>query len=469
MVFASSVFLFIFFPLFLLMYYLFNGRIKLQNAVVFIMSLIFYAWGGIASLILILISICVNWVLGIAVDSSEGRRKKLFMILAVVYNLGILGYYKYFNFVISNILTLSRHTQLISGLPKISLPIGISFFTFQILSYVVDLYLGKVQVQKNIINLGLYVMLFPQLIAGPIVRYSDIEAEISNRSYSADDIRNGLIRFIVGLAKKVIIANTLGELSANIFAGDGYGNVVISWIGALAYTLQIYYDFSGYSDMSIGIGRMIGFHFDENFNYPYISGSVKEFWRRWHISLSSWFRDYVYIPLGGSRKGTFKTYRNLAIIFFLTGLWHGADWTFIIWGLWHGIFLIIERIAGDVFNKIPKVIRHIYTLLVVIIGWIFFNAESLSAAINYFRAMLGMNVKTNLHLLWQFVDTRYILCMILGIIFAFPIKNVLDQKPVVKHFKQNIVLTDITFIVFYIIIISFMMGSGFNPFIYFQF
>ena len=221
--------------------------------------------------------------------------------------------------------------------------------------------------------------------------------------------------------------------------------------------------------MSIGIGRMIGFHFDENFNYPYISGSVKEFWRRWHISLSSWFRDYVYIPLGGSRKGTFKTYRNLAIIFFLTGLWHGADWTFIIWGLWHGIFLIIERIAGDVFNKIPKVIRHIYTLLVVIIGWIFFNAESLSAAINYFRAMLGMNVKTNLHLLWQFVDTRYILCMILGIIFAFPIKNVLDQKPVVKHFKQNIVLTDITFIVFYIIIISFMMGSGFNPFIYFQF
>ena len=470
MVFASSIFLFIFFPIFLSIYFLCYKNIKIQNLVTFIMSLIFYAWGGISSLLLLLFSIVVNFLIGILLDKSRGGKRKKYLIIAIVFNLGILGFFKYFNFIVANLLMLFGKSASDYNLPVIVLPIGISFFTFQILSYIIDLYWKNIKAQTNIIHLGLYIMLFPQLIAGPIVRYIDIENELLNRRSSADDILYGTQRFIIGLAKKVIIANTLGEVSSKIFTGLGYQNTLLSWMGAIAYTFQIFYDFSAYSDMSIGIGRIIGFHFNENFNYPYISKTVKEFWRRWHISLSSWFRDYVYIPLGGNRSTTLKTYRNLTIVFFLTGLWHGANWTFIIWGIWHGCFLILERITG-LGSKInfPRWIMHIYTMLVVIVGWVLFNSSSISNALVYLKAMFQINFSTNINLLWQYVDSRYILCMVLGFVFSVPwLQNNLGKFWTKNSFAVQSV-KNILLIVLYVITISFLAGAGFNPFIYFQF
>lgn len=470
MVFASSIFLFIFFPIFLCIYYLCGKNIKLQNFVTFIMSLIFYAWGGLSSLLLLLFSIVINFLVGILLHKSEGWLRKFYLILAIIFNLGILGFFKYFNFFTLNILTVFGKSATEYNLPVVVLPIGISFFTFQILSYIIDLYRKNVQVQRNFIYLGLYVMLFPQLIAGPIVRYIDIENEILNRHASVEDITCGMHRFIVGLAKKVIIANTLGEVSSKIFSGLGYQNTLLSWIGAIAYTFQIFYDFSAYSDMSIGIGRMIGFHFNENFNYPYISCSVKEFWRRWHISLSSWFRDYVYIPLGGNRGTTLQTYRNLIIVFFLTGLWHGANWTFIVWGLWHGCFLIFERLTGFGSKiNLPKWLMHIYTMLVVIIGWVLFNSTSLSTALPYLKAMFQINFSTNIHMLWQYVDSRYILCAVFGFIFSVPWQKSPLEKLCSKDSLAFHSIKSILLIALYVVTISFLMGAGFNPFIYFQF
>lgn len=470
MVFASSIFLFIFFPIFLCIYFMCGKNIKLQNFATFTMSLIFYAWGGISSLLLLLFSITVNFFVGLLLDKSEGAQRKGYLILAIIFNLGILGYFKYFNFIVSNLLMIFGKSASTYNLPVIALPIGISFFTFQILSYIIDLYRKNVQVQRNFIYLGLYVMLFPQLIAGPIVRYIDIESQILDRHPSSEDITCGMERFIIGLGKKVIIANTLGEVSSKIFAGLGCQNTILSWIGAIAYTFQIFYDFSAYSDMSIGIGRMIGFHFNENFNYPYISCSVKEFWRRWHISLSSWFRDYVYIPLGGNRGTTLQTYRNLIIVFFLTGLWHGANWTFILWGLWHGCFLILERVTG-LGTKIsfPKWLMHIYTMVVVVIGWVLFNSASLSDAITYLRAMFQIDLSTNINMLWQYVDSRYILCVILGFIFSIP----WQQSHLGKLWNKDCFavrsVKNVLLIALYVVTISFLMGAGFNPFIYFQF
>ena len=369
------VFLWIFLPVTIVLSQVIR-KTKYQNLVLLAASLIFYAWGEPRYIVLLLFSVVMNWGFGLAMDRFP-RQKKVFLVLSVVGNLSLLGYFKYCNFFLSTVdrLIPSLHVPLTS----IALPIGISFFTFQAMSYVIDLYRGEYKVQRNLLNLMLYISFFPQLIAGPIVRYRDIDAQITSRSVSRQRFAEGFRRFAYGLGKKVILANLLAGAADNIFALEtAQISSLYAWLGAIFYTLQIYYDFSGYSDMAIGLGRMFGFDFLENFNYPYISSSIQEFWRRWHISLSTWFREYLYIPLGGNRKGKVRTYRNLMIVFLATGLWHGASWNFVGWGLYHGLFLVIERLG---FSKVLKkdrigILSRIYTLLVVTIGWVFFRVES---------------------------------------------------------------------------------------------
>ena len=368
MVFSSSLFLFGFLPVVLAIYFFSHNRYR--NLVLLIASLFFYAWGEPRNVLVMLASILINYLLGLGIEKAS-KQKKLFLILSVLYNIGVLFYFKYLNFAGSIWESLTGQTL---NMKTIVLPIGISFFTFQIMSYVIDVYRGNVPAQKNLINLALYISLFPQLIAGPIVRYIDVEAQIKQRESTWDGAYVGVKRFAIGFAKKVLIADQLATLADTVFAGGNYPSMLSHWIGIIAYTLQIYYDFSGYSDMAIGLGKIFGFDFLENFNYPYISRSIKEFWRRWHISLSSWFRDYLYIPLGGNRKGKVRTYINLIIVFFVTGLWHGASFNFIVWGLYYAVFLVIERLGfGKRLEKLPRIIQHVYTLLVVVIGWVFFG------------------------------------------------------------------------------------------------
>lgn len=391
MTFSSLIFLTAFFPITFLLYFVVGKNIRLKNAVLILASLVFYGWSGVQYLMIILVSSIVNYLLGFAVRGN-GKQNKGWLVISVVFNLAILGFFKYFNFFVDNLNVLwqSLFNTTINA-PRIPLPIGISFFTFQILSYVIDVYRGKVEAQRNYFRVLLCIVFFPQLIAGPIVRYIDIEREIIHRRSSLDDITVGIFRFIRGLCKKVLIANQvaqIGNASFNNIAGNTAGT---AWLGIICFTLQIYFDFSGYSDMAIGMGRMFGFHFLENFNYPYIAWSIQDFWRRWHISLSSWFRDYVYIPLGGNRKGTGRTYLNLMIVFFLTGLWHGAGWNFIVWGLFNGLFLLIERnkAVHTFMEKMPALIRHIYALLVVMVGWVFFQTETMEDAFIYLGKMFS--------------------------------------------------------------------------------
>lgn len=477
MVFSSIIFIFMFLPLTLILYNLLPQNLK--NSLLCFASFLFYAWGGLAFAILILISATINYYIGIKIDLTKGTLKKTYLIIGIVYNLILLGFFKYFNFIADNIVMVFESFGLDFSLthPLIPLPIGISFFTFQILSYIIDVYRGKVRVQKNFINLALYIMLFPQLIAGPIVRYLDIEAQINKRSISLPLFKKGLERFVIGLSKKVIIANTMGQLSDYAFNNAETLSTPIAWIGIVAYSLQIYYDFSAYSDMAIGLGQMFGFNFLENFNYPYISKSVKEFWRRWHISLSSWFRDYLYIPLGGSRNGTYATYKNLIIVFFLTGLWHGASWNFVIWGLWHGIFLIAERVGlFHVIEKLPKWLAHLYTLNIVMFGWVFFRADNLTAALGYIRQMIIPNLYIDPDF-YIFINSRIIITLIIAIIFSAPLYSkigqfILKNKKIQRNNKLLSLVyfaKDITILIFFIISICFLTGAEFNPFIYFRF
>lgn len=343
MVFVSPIFIFAFLPLTLICYGVaeFTKKTWIKNITLLFFSLGFYAWGGVSYLFLLLLSIAVNYMFGRLLEGE--RHRKDILILSVIYNVGILFIFKYFNFFMSMVQAAAdfMHIGFAAELPEIALPIGISFFTFQIMSYVFDVYQRRVEVQKNIFSLALYIMLFPQLIAGPIVRYIDVNKEIKKRHTDLDMVHDGLIRFMIGFTKKIFLANNMGHAADAIFCNVSEVNTPYAWLGAVCYALQIYMDFSAYSDMAIGLGKLFGFHFLENFNYPYLSASIKEFWRRWHISLSSWFRDYVYIPLGGNRNGIWNTYRNLLIIFVLTGFWHGASWTFVIWGLFHGFFFDI--------------------------------------------------------------------------------------------------------------------------------
>ena len=463
MVFSSVEFILIFFVGILILYYLpFKKNHTYKNIVLFIFGIFFYAWGEKKAVFLLLFSIFINYLFGLAIaNQKEGLLRRLTRDFAVIFNLSILIIFKYLGFILENIGNITGQTLFI----KIALPIGISFYTFQILSYILDLYNGKIAVQKNLLRFGLYVSLFPQLVAGPIVRYATIEDEIEHRNESVDDFKKGFFRFIKGLSKKVLISNSVAMLADKAFAASSL-SVVTAWLGAIAYTIQIYYDFSGYSDMAIGLGLVFGFHFDENFDYPYSAKSITEFWRKWHISLSSWFRDYIYIPLGGNRCSKLKTYRNLFIVWILTGIWHGANWTFILWGLIYFILLVIEKNIN--LDKIPSLVGRIYTMFVVMLCWVIFRAESVTAALKYIAEMFGIGSNA-------FIDDKaiaylgtYKVFLLIGIIFAFPINNKIKNIININQSTEKIINSLIALILF-ICSLSFLVSGDYNPFIYFTF
>ena len=414
MVFSSVIFLWGFLPLTLLLYYTI-GR-KCKNVMLLLASLFFYAWGEPRFVLIMMGSILVNWGGALLFHRKEGKGDRALLILLLVLNLGLLFVYKYVNFIVSNINAVAKSFQL--GPTGITLPIGISFFTFQALSYVIDVYRGDAKAQKNPLNVALYISLFPQLIAGPIVRYRDFEPEIRDRKTSMEDFTEGIIRFLIGLGKKVLLANTLALFADQAFGQTGTAGLTAAgaWIGAFGYALQLYFDFSGYSDMAIGLGRMFGFHFNENFNYPYRSLSVTEFWRRWHISLSSWFRDYVYIPLGGNRSG--NPIRNLLIVWVLTGIWHGANWTFIVWGLMYFVALALERTLRIGERKIPGFLRYLGTGLIVLIGWVIFRSNSMADAAAYLERMFSLQADGRADLL---LLSRSALPLLAGFIGSLPL------------------------------------------------
>ena len=386
MLFSSVPFLFYFLPAALLIY--FAAPRQLKNAVLLLASLFFYAWGEPKYMLLMLVSIVQGYGFGLLIEKHRGQKaSKVFLTLSILVSLGLLGYFKYADFFLSSV---NAVTGLSLPLLKLSLPIGISFYTFQVLSYVIDVYRGKTAAQRNFIDLAAYVSLFPQLIAGPIVRYSDVAAELKSRTHSVSAAAEGVRRFTVGFAKKILLANQFGAL-ASAYKSTQDASVLFVWLYALTFLLQVYFDFSGYSDMAIGLGRMLGFHFPENFNYPYISASITEFWRRWHMSLGSWFRDYLYIPLGGSRKGLARTCVNLMIVFLLSGLWHGAGWLFLLWGLMHGAASVLYRIFRKPYDGLHPALQWTINFGFIVVAWVFFRATSLADALAIVKAMLTMN------------------------------------------------------------------------------
>lgn len=462
MVFSSTLFLFWFLPVVLIGYYLCGKKAK--NYWLLLASLFFYSWGEPKYVLLMFTLIVINYICGLLLARDHNR---YLLCATVIFNLGILGYFKYFNFLME---TVNAVLSLIGGqtvsLNQIALPIGISFFTFQIMSYVIDVYRGTVPPQKSLAKLALYISLFPQLIAGPIVRYSDVAAQIDERNVTLGGIYTGAVRFMIGLSKKVLLSNQMAAIADAAFIQSD-PPALLAWMGAVAYALQIYFDFSGYSDMAIGLGKLFGFDFLENFNYPYISGSVKEFWRRWHISLSSWFRDYLYIPLGGSHCSREKTYRNLLIVFSMTGLWHGASWNFVVWGLWHGAFLILERVLGNRF-PMSKWLGHIYTMLVVLIGWVFFRADTLGQAAVYLRSMAGNPLEGALYSL-SYLDREKVFFFALSLIFCLPAGKWINSRlgETRRSFAQT--ARDTALAAVFFVTILYVVSSGFNPFIYFRF
>ncbi|SDB14921.1 MBOAT family protein [Butyrivibrio sp. INlla16] len=473
MVFSSTVFLFCFLPLTLIGCYIIRSQ-TYRNAWLLIMSLVFFGWSQPQYLWIIVASIIINYLSALFMSLFE-HKKKAVLFLAVVCNLLLLFYYKYLDF---SIQTLNDAFGISIPLRGIILPIGISFFTFQGMSYVIDVFKGDVRVQKNPLKVALYIVLFPQLVAGPIVRYIDIENEIDNRNPGMADFSAGITRFVIGLSKKAIIANTMAEVVDTIWdAGISNNTVAIAWLGSIAYSLQIFYDFSGYSDMAIGIGRMLGFHFCENFNRPYISKNITEFWRRWHISLSSWFRDYVYIPLGGNRK---HLYRNLIIVFMLTGLWHGASWHFVIWGAWNGFFIVVERLlrghgksaSADEKNATGKnILRHIYALFVINTGWVLFRADNFALAMKYIGTMFGIGLSgiPGFKISW-YVNNWVLVVMaiaVFDIIGGFTrLKQLCDAK--MPGTAYGVIKLVAVYGMFLLAIMRVMSGT-YNPFIYFQF
>lgn len=480
MIFSSIVFLFVFLPLVLVLYYIIHPN--LRNIFLLVASLFFYYWGEPKFVLVMILSIFWNYISGLLLELSIRRcpektlLKKGILFVSVFVSLSLLYYFKYYDFSI-NLLNQAFHLEL--PLKNIILPIGISFFTFQGLSYVVDVYRGDVKAQKSLIKLGMYISLFPQLIAGPIVRYIDIEKEVNHRNVTLDDFYAGVTRFVIGLSKKVIISNPLAYQVDLIFAQNTSNlQLTTAWLGAIMYSLQIFFDFSGYSDMAIGLGRMFGFTFLENFNLPYISSSIKEFWRRWHISLSTWFRDYLYIPLGGNRSG--NVYCNLIIVFFLTGLWHGASLNFIVWGLWHGLFQIIERILTQkksflLHNDLPiygMILRRIYTLMVVMIGWVFFRADNLTIALDYLKVMFGFSHADTVYFhTMYYLDHFTLFILVLAIIFSTNLPNMIQNKMKKAVVLNRIlpVLSSFSTILLLIVSAVMVMASSYNPFIYFRF
>jgi alginate O-acetyltransferase complex protein AlgI len=474
MLFSSLIFLTLFLPFVLLVYFLLENRFR--NLFLLIVSLFFYAWGEPSLVLLMIISIAINFIVGVclakAKQSTVQWLPEIVLGLGICINLLLLVYYKYFNFIIHNIQSIGFFPSIDNE--SIILPLGISFYTFHSISYLMDLYRKEAEVQRNFLDLGLYIAFFPQLIAGPIIRYHDIDKQLTSREVKLENFTQGIIRFIQGLAKKVLIANSMALIADNTFnlpANDL--PAWVAWGGILCYSLQIYFDFSGYSDMAIGLAKMFGFNFLENFNYPYISKSIQEFWRRWHISLSSWFRDYVYIPLGGSKKGNFITYRNLLIVFFITGLWHGASWSFIIWGLYHGFFIVIERLGFAKFlEKIPSPLRLFYTLFVVVIGWVFFRSENLSYSVMYLKTMFGFNDGNNYYSTIYY-NNYFIFVFILAIILSAPITTYISgiKNKLTTTLNTNIYTVARHTFYLLILVLCFMelAQNSYNPFIYFRF
>lgn len=468
MLFSSLTFIFIFLPLVLGLYFI--AKDKYRNHILLLASLLFYSWGEPKFIVLMLISIIFNYIIALIIDKKRDKKilPKLLLIFSLIINIGMLFSFKYLNFFITNINSIFNSNI---SLFEIALPIGISFYTFQILSYVVDVYRKQVPVQKNIFALGTYIAFFPQLIAGPIVRYSTIAEQLEKRKCTLSKFTDGLRRFILGFAKKIIIANNVALVADTIFNSSTvteYSWVIII-IALLAYTLQIYFDFSGYSDMAIGLGKMFGFEFLENFNYPYISQSITDFWRRWHISLSSWFRDYVYIPLGGNRVKKIKWIRNIFVVWLLTGLWHGASWNYVIWGLYFFVILLSERLlTGKLLEKLPKIVKWIYAFILINIGWLIFRIEDVSILKDLFVNLVTFKSSDVV----EFLRMNYSLLdklpyMIIGLIAMFPIYPAIENK-LKKHTLYKYI-RDILIMILLTISICFLLSNSYNPFIYFRF
>ena len=486
MLFSGIPFLYYFLPVVLLLY--FTAPKSLKNFVLLIASLFFYAWGEPKIVMIMIASILVGYVSGLLIEAFRHLKvAKLVMILSVIIQLGCLVYYKYMDFFIENI-NKGFGTQI--PLLRIALPVGISFYTFQILSYTVDVYRGE-KAQKNPINLATYIAMFPQLIAGPIVRYSDVAPQLAvqgakklrwkqgkivfekvseGRSVTSGDIACGIRRFVLGLGKKVLLANQLGEL-CDIFRISQDKTVVFYWVYAVAFSLHVYFDFSGYSDMAIGLGRIFGFHFLENFNYPFISGSVTEFWRRWHISLGSWFRDYVYIPLGGNRVPKWRWYFNILIVWMLTGFWHGAAWNFVVWGLYFAVLLVLEKqILLKLFDKY-KIIGHVYVIPVIVVSFVIFNAANMREAVEYIGGMFGLGGVPLLSAETLYYMRNFGVVLLLSLVGATPlVKNIL-RRAMEKKWFQNIILVPepIVFVILLLVVTAYLVDGSFNPFLYFRF
>ncbi|MDO5424720.1 MAG: MBOAT family protein [Eubacteriales bacterium] len=473
MVFSSLLFLFRFLPAVFLLYYI--APRKLRNLVLFLFSLFFYAWGEPKYVFLMLFAITMDYCLGRLIDRSlnQGRKRaaKGFLLVSVLVNLSILGFFKYADFLIGTVNSLTGLDLPLLGIP---LPIGISFFTFQTMSYTIDVYKRATTVQTNWVNYGTYVSMFPQLIAGPIVQYKTIAEQMKNRRETSDDFVEGISRFLIGMGKKVLLANNIGLLCDTVMALPAAElPVLTAWIGAIAYTFQIYFDFSGYSDMAIGLGKMFGFHFLENFNYPYIAKSITEFWRRWHISLSSWFREYIYIPLGGNRRGAARQIRNILVVWLLTGIWHGASWNYVLWGVYYGILLILEKfVFKNALKKLPGVLRNVYTMVLVILGWVIFKCEDLSYCLSYLRAMFGgfgqqLIGEESLYLLGNYGVLLVILlfaCTMIPKKIAGRVMGRLGEASWIGTLLKAVWYAGI-----FIISLAYLVDATYNPFLYFRF
>ncbi|MGN0721723.1 MAG: MBOAT family O-acyltransferase [Anaerovoracaceae bacterium] len=466
MVFSSSVFLIVFLPITLLAYFIVPARfIKARNSVLLAASLVFYGWGEPKYILIMIFSIVFNYVCGLAAGKN---RSKAVLILCVVGNLALLGYFKYTDFVLE---TVNRLAEAGLALPGIALPIGISFYTFQTMSYVIDVYRGKVEAQRDIITFGTYVTLFPQLIAGPIVRYSDVAVMLVGRKTNLEQIAEGVRRFIIGFGKKVLLANQIYVVWMELSAMENL-SVSAAWLGAVAFTFQIYFDFSGYSDMAIGLGKIFGFDYLENFNYPYISRSITEFWRRWHMSLSSWFKEYVYIPLGGNRKGLSRQLINISIVWILTGLWHGASWNFVMWGVYYGIILIIEKLGLlKVLEKCPAVVGHIYSLILIVIGWVIFAVDDMGKVAAYLGMMLGSSQIFIDDAFVYFFESR-IWLLIACVIGSTPLPKIVCSIIAEKLEDREVLLGTIETVLFmgiFALSMAFLVSGSYNPFLYFRF
>ena len=471
MLFSSTTFIFLFLPIVILVYYVLKKSRLLQNIFLLLASLFFYAWGEPVFVLVMIGSIIVNWLFGLLIDKKREkvRAAKTLLILDVVFNISLLFVFKYLTFTGELFKAVSGIDL---GLPKIVLPIGISFFTFQAMSYVIDVFREKGEVQTNLLYVGLYISFFPQLIAGPIVRYETIADQIKNRRETFKDFFDGFARFVMGLSKKVLLANSfaiLANQSFDIVSKGGQISVMLGWLGALAYALQIFFDFSGYSDMAIGLGRMFGFHFLENFDYPYISTSITEFWRRWHISLGTWFRDYVYIPLGGSRCSKWRNVLNLFIVWTLTGLWHGANLTFLVWGLMFFVLLVVEKLTGihKKSGKLINVAKWVYTAFFVLLGWVVFRSESLGQAFVYLKSLFGLNQNVFADGMFSGWFIQNLILLIIALVLCTPVARMVGEKT--KNSNWFAAVKVLGLIGLLVLSVASLVSDSYNPFIYFNF